>query len=877
MLRDISVFGVVAELSVRQEKAEQAAKLGKIEDDFDVIDAERATIRIEKGGLVELGEVFRDALCSYEGVDITKLRQAAERLIGPHRKTLKINLRKRLDIAEEHLRAADEENQESYVLAEEQIEFALREISYQKGDGQRHANVLFQTHFLTLNYNPLDGVFPLLSKEDAAERLRKTAGLLSAFECLRNMSSTSSADSLSEAVLDTLLMVRRAREHSRFRHHKSQVRFEAQHLHIYGSALHNSFVFWTTLRPGGYALADTVFIRQVVNGVFGSQKTLRDDFVLKAESLVSSGGGWLWLAVDVATVRRRFADVARFTKAKPASFSESNELALLNETHVVLRETVESVRGQILGYELQVITTPLTESPLSTGWHPLTGIEFPASFRQDHSVSISEHIDAWLGAIDWRAVEFQLRSCYREKLEENNLQTEFAYSCIQPLGTDESHAVWVDIESRKIVPTEEMHSLYSIKGNLSALMGGSFDEAKRDKEVRSWFGVAPPPPVQYAVQQMSKQKLITTGRKQRAVQAETLREAGERQTDDDDDDDSYLEIDASEMPSLDDDEDMTVDTIGVFDEVTLTDENGTSPSDNTDGDDLATQLGEKVQHAEAGGMTDPKVGLLNQPVNPQRQAAQGRQGSAAQVGAQAVPPPPPPKVGVTQLGPGKGVPPPPPPPRKAGYGAEVGTQQQQQQQQQLPPPGRSSGGYGEAQPPPPPPPSERRGSAGSQVDTQAVYYPESWYRSGSKPPPPPPSGKVDYAAGGPYGGGRDADAKQQPPPSPAVLHFQAEQEDIAFNRQRRVPPGGNKNFPYETRRTAFLSSPTSEQIKNNPGEYSYAVCTPPPSLPPMASVLNHTAGSTHPRVRKFYGPSLRTLKCGPGSVITDPRVRNYVV
>ena len=37
-----------------------------------------------------------------------------------------------------------------------------------------------------------------------------------------------------------------------------------------------------------------------------------------------------------------------------------------------------------------------------------------------------------------------------------------------------------------------------------------------------------------------------------------------------------------------------------------------------------------------------------------------------------------------------------------------------------------------------------------------------------------------------------------------------------------------------------------------------------------------TAGSTHPRVRKFYGPSLRTLKCGPGSVITDPRVRNYV-
>ena len=37
-----------------------------------------------------------------------------------------------------------------------------------------------------------------------------------------------------------------------------------------------------------------------------------------------------------------------------------------------------------------------------------------------------------------------------------------------------------------------------------------------------------------------------------------------------------------------------------------------------------------------------------------------------------------------------------------------------------------------------------------------------------------------------------------------------------------------------------------------------------------------TAGSTHPRVRKFYGPSLRTLKCGPGSVITYPRVRNYV-
>ena len=39
---------------------------------------------------------------------------------------------------------------------------------------------------------------------------------------------------------------------------------------------------------------------------------------------------------------------------------------------------------------------------------------------------------------------------------------------------------------------------------------------------------------------------------------------------------------------------------------------------------------------------------------------------------------------------------------------------------------------------------------------------------------------------------------------------------------------------------------------------------------------SYTAGSTHPRVRKFYGPSLRTLKCGPGSVITDPRVRNYV-
>eukprot|EP01064_Diplonema_japonicum_P012049 TRINITY_DN1951_c1_g4_i2.p1 TRINITY_DN1951_c1_g4~~TRINITY_DN1951_c1_g4_i2.p1 ORF type:complete len:1014 (+),score=165.30 TRINITY_DN1951_c1_g4_i2:33-3074(+) len=423
-IEEISFSNLVPSLTVRRRVASSE------DDDYEEVQPDAIRVRIETGASVEFSEHLRNAICLAEvdPVDFVVLRSKQQQLEVTDKIRNLISVK--LQQAESLMKDDDEQ---SFEDALECLLHILRVLSANTG------KALFRTHLLSLMFNPLKGLHPLMSTERSVDYLIRTMRYISTYEISRNMSTGHQIfGTLSEAIIDVALVVRHERESSRFRDINEAKQRENMGLLQLASATHNIFLFWASVRPGGYSLdSETHFIAGVINGVFESYEHFVE--LLKQRAL-SIGSGWVWLAVEVRNKKTTTGDLKRFRKEekKPVAFSKSTDLAVIGGTELILDSSTERLRNKVVGYDMQIITTEEHSSPMAEGYYPIVGVEIWADALEGRS--IGQYIDDWLSCVDWRVAEFQLRSCYRQKL-----QLEHVTSCIPPLGSDHVHAVWLDI------------------------------------------------------------------------------------------------------------------------------------------------------------------------------------------------------------------------------------------------------------------------------------------------------------------------------------------------------------------------------------------------------------------------------------------------
>ncbi|KAJ9472249.1 hypothetical protein DIPPA_29032 [Diplonema papillatum] len=418
------------------------------------------SLRIEKGPVVGFSERVRDAACSVgeEAIDFDQLKaEVAELPVDDPRLTNLLFTK--LDQAKAKLEtvasdAASDSPAATISEAEDCLTHILRAIAaYCCNEHHRKHSIkgkpVVRTHLLSLMFNPLHGLYPLLSPEEARMYLLRMGGFIASYEASRSLSPAHAAlSTLSECVMDVALLLRRQRVTSRFHRIDEAKKAESEDLLRLSSATHNAFLFWSSVRPGGYPLqSDAHFMAGVINGVWGTYEAFVTELKQQARVAADMGGGWVWLVVSREKRRRRqTGDLRRFVREeeKPTATTDAcDALVPLSGTSIILSKATESVRGRILGFDIQIMTTHEQTSPLTEGCYPLAGVELWGPALREGSRSSDDYMEAWLSALDWRIVEFQLRTCYKADLDSPIAE----YNCIAPLGSDTLHAVWLDMIS----------------------------------------------------------------------------------------------------------------------------------------------------------------------------------------------------------------------------------------------------------------------------------------------------------------------------------------------------------------------------------------------------------------------------------------------
>eukprot|EP00754_Rhynchopus_humris_P028004 Rhum_TRINITY_DN15125_c12_g2::Rhum_TRINITY_DN15125_c12_g2_i1::g.138220::m.138220 len=479
--RDLSFCDVVTSLSVKvkEQPAAGATEEEAAEAKHTTVTADAVRIRVDTGPVVAASEMLRSALCD-DSYDVPLLASSVTHAMpaSPHRD---IALRK-LAQAKAAL-AADSSSDEALATAAACVTHALRTMAVPSLQRRRTGveavkrPVLFRTHLLSLMFNPLRGLPPLLTPEGALACLTRTAAHSAAYEASKSVASDHDFASLSEAVVDVALTLRRQRETSRSCAVDELKMAERANLLQLSSAAMNAFLFWSSVRPGGVPI--TKFVEGILNGVFGSYEQFVAEMHVHARA-VAAKGGWVWLAVETARMRRRTGDIVRFKGNEAGTLGgaapTTKDIVPLGGTSVVLASATEYVRGRLMGFDVRAIATDGQTCPLSEGFYPLAGVEVWPGMDTDGR-SVEEYVDAWLGCVDWRVVEFQIRTCYKERLAaadaEKGILTEPEYSCLRPLGSDRLHAVWMDVLGEPLVsaPHQSLTAAYTtIRSQLSSLL-----------------------------------------------------------------------------------------------------------------------------------------------------------------------------------------------------------------------------------------------------------------------------------------------------------------------------------------------------------------------------------------------------------------------
>eukprot|EP01063_Lacrimia_lanifica_P036395 TRINITY_DN720_c0_g1_i2.p1 TRINITY_DN720_c0_g1~~TRINITY_DN720_c0_g1_i2.p1 ORF type:complete len:1243 (+),score=251.09 TRINITY_DN720_c0_g1_i2:114-3842(+) len=496
-LGDLSMCGTVLDLSIRlpKERSESArgapssSSSSVEEEEFVEIAAEAVRVRIECGAAAECAEMIRASLCTLEteAVDFARLRRCLTKAV-PDSENYRTRLLGRITAAESEFQATLQQKstegaegrakEASIEAGVDHLLWVLRFLAVydaRKREKEEHAadgleskhaatrKTAFRTHFLSLPYNPMSGLAPLWTAAQAREYLCRCAGFVAAYEAARNVAPGYSMafDTWAEALLSSGALLRRHLQELRATSQRSAAAVsvdarnrgrDIKELLYFGSAGLNAFISWSSLRPGGFPIeAASPLILGVINGVWGTFQGFVTDLVNKARVQAGSGG-WVWLAVNLAEVKSKSGDVRRHGHAQGgwrgahahAKESEgSNALVVASETSLILQSGMEKVRGRVVGYDVQVMTTPGQANPLTHGWYPLVGLELWEEGMAGRSVE--DYVSAWLACVDWRLADFQLRTCYKERLQAKHTQWVVPYASVQPLGADRFHAVWLDI------------------------------------------------------------------------------------------------------------------------------------------------------------------------------------------------------------------------------------------------------------------------------------------------------------------------------------------------------------------------------------------------------------------------------------------------
>ena len=479
--QELSFCDVVTSLSVKVKElpAADATEEEAAAAKYSTVTADAVRIRVDTGPVVAASEMLRSALCD-DSYDVPLLTSSVTHAMpaSPHKD---VALRK-LAQAKAAL-AADSSSDEALATAAACVTHALRTMAVPSLQRRRTGveavkrPVLFRTHLLSLMFNPLKGLPPLLTPEGSLACLTRTAAHSAAYEASKSVASDHDFGSLSEAVVDVALTLRRQRETSRSCAVDELKMAERANLLQLSSTAMNAFLFWSSVRPGGVPI--TNFVAGILNGVFGSYEQFVSEMHVHARA-VAAKGGWVWLAVETARTRRRTGDIVRFKGNEAGTLGgvppTTKDVVPLGGTSVVLSSATEYVRGRLVGFDVRAMATDGQTCPLSEGFYPLAGLEVWPGMETDGR-TVEEYVDAWLGCVDWRVVEFQIRTCYKERLAaadaEKGILTEPEYSCLRPLGSDRLHAVWMDVLGEPLVsaPQQSLTAAYTtIRSQLSSLL-----------------------------------------------------------------------------------------------------------------------------------------------------------------------------------------------------------------------------------------------------------------------------------------------------------------------------------------------------------------------------------------------------------------------
>ena len=175
-----------------------------------------------------------------------------------------------------------------------------------------------------------------------------------------------------------------------------------------------------------------------MNGVFGNFDHFRQELREKSAAIET---GWLWLAIDITRKKKISQGLKKFERKKKEKKNtdinlEARDIVVREKVDVVLGSVTEVLTGRVVGYDFQILCTQEDESPVSYGYYPLACLPIQPSLITSKR-SRSQYVDDWLKVINWRVVDFQLRTCFK-----SIVPTEYTDHFPK---TSSPHAVWIDL------------------------------------------------------------------------------------------------------------------------------------------------------------------------------------------------------------------------------------------------------------------------------------------------------------------------------------------------------------------------------------------------------------------------------------------------
>eukprot|EP01060_Flectonema_neradi_P033392 TRINITY_DN559_c3_g1_i2.p1 TRINITY_DN559_c3_g1~~TRINITY_DN559_c3_g1_i2.p1 ORF type:complete len:910 (+),score=159.04 TRINITY_DN559_c3_g1_i2:36-2765(+) len=396
-------------------------------------------IRIEKGPIMEYCEKIRDFLCNNMNKKYSSLIHPPKRvndLLGITSELVSTKVTQVNNL----LTSNDEDDAENAAISL----IHLLNIISSKTASVDSSKVIRRTHIMTLPYNPLSGLYPLFDCNQSSDFLSKVVTSFSGYEDFRGASTVHKQFStLSESLLGSYIAQRRALRDP-FYSSQNRSNLEKAGMLQACSQTHNYFLFWSTMLPGGCKLglpSNSEFVEVVINGVFGSFDHFCNELQEKAASIET---GWLWLAVDVTRTKKISQGIKRFQsgeeKKKVEPNTEARDIVMREKVDIVLGDVTETLTGRVVGYDFQIICTQDNESPVAHGYYPLTCLPISAQLVTS-TRSKYQYVKDWLKVINWKVVDFQLRTCFKSIVKTS-------YSDHFP-QTSSPHAVWIDLVQKQ--------------------------------------------------------------------------------------------------------------------------------------------------------------------------------------------------------------------------------------------------------------------------------------------------------------------------------------------------------------------------------------------------------------------------------------------